>query len=71
MVLTDLNMPHLDGLQLCQAIRQNPTVADTPVAILSGGLQPGDPRTDETQRLRGAAQALRQRRARYRRPPPR
>jgi CheY-like chemotaxis protein len=44
-VLTDLDMPHLDGLQLCQAIRQDGDLADTPVAILSGGLQPGDPRT--------------------------
>jgi CheY-like chemotaxis protein len=43
-VLTDLDMPHLDGLQLCQAIRQDPDLADTPVAILSGGVQPGDPR---------------------------
>lgn len=45
-VLTDLDMPHLNGLQLCQAIRDDPALADTPVAILSGGLQPGDPRTD-------------------------
>ncbi len=44
-VLTDLDMPHMDGLQLCQAIRQDPALAETPVAILSGGLQPGDPRT--------------------------
>src|SRR5688500_18170325 len=44
-VLTDLDMPHLDGLQLCHAIRRDPTLADTPVAILSGGLHPDDPRT--------------------------
>jgi CheY-like chemotaxis protein len=44
-VLTDLDIPHLNGLQLCQAIRHDPALADTPVAILSGGLQPGDPRT--------------------------
>ncbi|MEV8510315.1 response regulator [Actinoplanes sp. NPDC051475] len=42
--LTDLNMPHLDGLQLCQAIRQDPALRDIPVAILSGGIQPGDSR---------------------------
>jgi CheY-like chemotaxis protein len=44
-VLTDLDMPHLDGLQLCRAIRQDPTLGHTPVTILSGGLHPGDPRT--------------------------
>ena len=44
-VLTDLDMPHLDGLGLCRAIRADPVLRDTPVAILSGGLQPGDPRT--------------------------
>jgi CheY-like chemotaxis protein len=43
-VLTDLDMPQLDGLQLCQAIRADPDLGDTPVAILSGGLTPGDPR---------------------------
>ena len=43
-VLTDLHMPHLDGLQLCQAIRQDPALTTIPVAILSGGLQAGDPR---------------------------
>ncbi|MFI5492776.1 response regulator [Actinoplanes sp. NPDC051859] len=43
-VLTDLNMPNLDGLQLCQAIRADPVLCDIPVAILSGGIQHGDPR---------------------------
>jgi len=45
MVLTDLDMPHLDGLALCRAIRHHPTLHTTPVAVLSGGLQPGDART--------------------------
>jgi CheY-like chemotaxis protein len=44
-VLTDLDMPHLDGLELCRAIREDPALAGTPLAILSGGIQPGDPRT--------------------------
>lgn len=43
-VLTDLDMPGLTGLQLCQAIRQHPDLGSIPVAILSGSLQPGDPR---------------------------
>ncbi|MFI1994914.1 response regulator [Actinoplanes sp. NPDC020271] len=48
-VLTDLDMPGLTGLQLCQAIRADPTLSDIPVAILSGGLQPGDPRAADSQ----------------------
>jgi CheY-like chemotaxis protein len=47
-VLTDLDMPQLDGLQLCQALRSDPALCDIPVAILSGALQPGDPRTAES-----------------------
>ncbi|MFG1603889.1 response regulator [Actinoplanes sp. NPDC049265] len=43
-VLTDLDMPFLDGLQLCEAIRQDAALTAVPVAILSGGLRPGDPR---------------------------
>ncbi|MEV4703970.1 response regulator [Actinoplanes sp. NPDC049316] len=43
-VLTDFNMPRLDGLQLCQAIRADPVLADVPVAILSGDIQPDDRR---------------------------
>jgi len=43
-VLTDLDMPHMTGLQLCAAIRADPVLADVPVAILSGSLRPGDPR---------------------------
>ncbi|MEV6598129.1 response regulator [Actinoplanes sp. NPDC051346] len=48
-VLTDLNMPQLDGLQLCQALRQDPVLRDVPVAILSGGIQQGDPRFSDGQ----------------------
>ena len=44
-ILTDLDMPALTGLQLCQAVRRHPELQDVPVAILSGSLQPGDPRT--------------------------
>jgi CheY-like chemotaxis protein len=41
-VLTDLGMPRMDGLQLTRAIRANPQLADTPIAMLSGHLHPGD-----------------------------
>ena len=44
LVLTDLNMPRMDGLQLCTAIRAHPATAGIPVAVLSGSLRRGDPR---------------------------
>lgn len=34
-VLTDLNMPHMDGFALLQAIRSRPALADIPVMIIS------------------------------------
>ena len=43
-VLTDLDMPRMNGLQLCRAIRQHADLRDIPVAILSGSLLPDDPR---------------------------
>ena len=43
-VVTDLDMPAMTGLQLCQAIRADPHLADIPVGILSGSLLLGDPR---------------------------
>jgi CheY-like chemotaxis protein len=46
-VLTDLDMPNLTGLELCQAIRSHHELRDTPVAILSGSLMPGDSRAAE------------------------
>jgi CheY-like chemotaxis protein len=44
LVLTDLDMPGLDGFELCRAIRRDRRVRDLPVAILSGSLMPGDRR---------------------------
>jgi CheY-like chemotaxis protein len=43
-VLTDLGMPRMDGLQLSQAIRAHPQLRDTPIAMLTGSLLPADPR---------------------------
>ena len=43
-VLTDLDMPGMDGLGLCRALRSDPRLRTVPVAILSGSLLPGDPR---------------------------
>src|SRR5690349_6026572 len=41
-VLTDLGMPRMDGLELTRAIRRHPDLADTPIVMLSGHLHPGD-----------------------------
>ena len=41
-VLTDLGMPRMDGLELTRALRSHPAVAGTPVVMLSGQLHPGD-----------------------------
>jgi CheY-like chemotaxis protein len=41
-LLTDLGMPRMDGLELTRAIRRHPDLADTPVVMLSGHLHPGD-----------------------------
>lgn len=41
-VLTDLGMPRMDGLELTRAIRGHPQLSDTPIAMLSGHLHPGD-----------------------------
>ena len=35
LVLTDIRMPQVDGLQLLQAIRENPATADLPVVMIS------------------------------------
>lgn len=41
-ILTDLGMPRMDGLELTRAIRQHPDLADVPIVMLSGHLHPGD-----------------------------
>ena len=38
LVLTDMNMPGLTGVELCRAIREDPQAGGTPVALISGGL---------------------------------
>lgn len=42
LLLTDLGMPRMDGLELARAIRADPALADMPIAMLSGHLHPGD-----------------------------
>ncbi len=50
LVLSDVNMPEVDGLTLTKWIRQDPVLADTKVIILTSGARPGDmKRCDELQ----------------------
>jgi CheY-like chemotaxis protein len=44
LLLTDLGMPRMDGLELTEAIRDRPELSDTPIVMLSGHLHPGDSR---------------------------
>ncbi len=41
-VLTDLGMPRMDGLELTRAIREHDELRNTPIVMLSGHLHPGD-----------------------------
>lgn len=47
-ILTDLGMPRMDGLQLTRAVRTHPELRDTPIVMLSGQLHPGDAEPIET-----------------------
>ncbi|MFI5494834.1 response regulator [Actinoplanes sp. NPDC051859] len=47
-ILTDLGMPRVDGWGLLKSVRENPDLRDTPVAILTGQLQPGDTRVSDS-----------------------
>ncbi|MEU4237440.1 response regulator [Actinoplanes sp. NPDC026619] len=41
-LLTDLGMPRMDGIELTRAVRAHPDLADIPIVMLSGHLHPGD-----------------------------
>jgi signal transduction histidine kinase/PAS domain-containing protein len=41
-------MPHLDGFELCRAVREDPSVAGTPVVLVTAYLLPGDPKLAAT-----------------------
>ncbi|MFI7603266.1 response regulator [Actinoplanes sp. NPDC049681] len=47
-ILTDLGMPRMDGWELIRAVRGDAALVDTPIAILTGQLQPGDGRVGES-----------------------
>jgi|SRR6516225_3436004 CheY-like chemotaxis protein len=43
-VVTDLNMPRMDGFELIQRIRQNRRLAATPIIVVSADTDPTTPR---------------------------
>jgi two-component system, chemotaxis family, chemotaxis protein CheY len=47
LVITDLNMPNMDGFELIKALRENPSYKDIPVIILTS-------LTDDVSKDRGA-----------------
>ena len=48
LLLADIDMPHLDGIELCHAVRADPAIAATPVVLITAYLLPGDPRVADT-----------------------
>jgi CheY-like chemotaxis protein len=47
MVVTDMDMPRMTGLDLCRAIRADVRLRHIPVVLASGSLLPGDARPAE------------------------
>jgi CheY-like chemotaxis protein len=45
-VVTDLDMPRMTGLDLCRAIRADADLKHIPVVLASGSLLPGDARAE-------------------------
>jgi CheY-like chemotaxis protein len=54
-VVTDVDMPKMTGLDLCRAIRADEQLRHIPVVLASGSLLPGDERVHEV----GATATLR------------
>jgi CheY-like chemotaxis protein len=48
-VVSDIDMPVMSGVDLCLALRADPATADLPVIFVSGSLVPGDPRPEQAQ----------------------
>ncbi|MFI5495674.1 response regulator [Actinoplanes sp. NPDC051859] len=46
-VVTDVDMPRMNGLDLCRAIRADAGLQHIPVVLASGSLLPGDTRAEE------------------------
>lgn len=41
-ILADIEMPKMNGYQLCEKIKQDPAIADIPVILLTGAFEPID-----------------------------
>jgi signal transduction histidine kinase/CheY-like chemotaxis protein len=48
LLVADIDMPHLDGFELCRAVREDPALFGTPVVLVTAYLLPGDPRLAAT-----------------------
>jgi CheY-like chemotaxis protein len=46
-VVSDVDMPRMNGLDLCRTIRADADLRHIPVVLISGGLLPGDARAAE------------------------
>ncbi|GAA0461591.1 hypothetical protein Ade02nite_16160 [Paractinoplanes deccanensis] len=44
LVVADVDMRDMDGLQLCRALHEDPALTGIPVVLVSGLVRPGDPR---------------------------
>ena len=42
LLVTDLRMPEMSGLELCQAVRARPALADLPILVLTATSDPAD-----------------------------
>lgn len=42
LVVTDMDMPQLDGIELCRRLRCHPMLAGVPIILISGGCPPAD-----------------------------
>jgi PAS domain S-box-containing protein len=48
LLVADVDMPHLDGLELCREIRADPRIAATPVVLITAFYLADDPRLAES-----------------------
>jgi signal transduction histidine kinase/CheY-like chemotaxis protein len=48
LVVADVDMPEMDGLELCRAIREDVLLADVPVVLVTALLLPGDPQVRDS-----------------------
>lgn len=44
LVVADVDLPLMDGLRMCRAMRDDPALADVPVVVVTALLGPSDPR---------------------------